>query len=181
MENLRVRRAGFAYRRNYESFLERYKCLCPDTWPKYNGPAKNGVQLLMNHFGYSDREYKLGLTKIFIRFPKTLFQIEDAFQKQKHVLATKIQALYRGYLQKQKYQQIRKSTIIIQAHMRKVLAKRLLARRRWASDTIRRFIKGFITRNGAPNDCNKSVQTMLKSTIALIVVHYFTVFDSSEG
>lgn len=25
MENLRVRRAGFAYRRTYEAFLERYK------------------------------------------------------------------------------------------------------------------------------------------------------------
>lgn len=27
MENLRVRRAGFAYRRTYETFLQRYKCL----------------------------------------------------------------------------------------------------------------------------------------------------------
>ena len=114
MENLRVRRAGFAYRRNYEAFLERYKCLCPSTWPQFRGPAKEGVLVLMNHFKYDEREYKLGLSKIFIRFPKTLFQIEDAFQKQKHVLATKIQALFRQYRQRKIYKQILKSTILIQ-------------------------------------------------------------------
>ena len=35
MENLRIRRAGFAYRRKYTEFLDRYKCLCPQTWPNY--------------------------------------------------------------------------------------------------------------------------------------------------
>lgn len=44
MENLRVRRAGFAYRRTYEMFLERYKSLCPQTWPSYTGSAKEGVR-----------------------------------------------------------------------------------------------------------------------------------------
>ena len=157
MENLRVRRAGFAYRRDYESFLERYKCLCPATWPHYRGSAKEGVQVLLNHFGFGDREYKLGLTKIFIRFPKTLFQIEDAFQREKHVLATKIQSLFRGYRQRQIYKQIRKSAILIQAHVRKVLAIRLLKKRSWAAVVVRNFIKGFMTRNEAPNEHNRLV------------------------
>ena len=160
MENLRVRRAGFAYRRNYKVFLERYKCLCPATWPTYKEPAKDSVQLLMKHFGYDSREYKLGLTKIFIRFPKTLFQIEDAFQKRKHVLVAKIQALYKGYRQRKIYFQIRTSVILIQAHIRKVLAKRMLERRRSAVEVIRKFIKGFITRNDAPNPFNKSVNIL---------------------
>lgn len=49
MENLRVRRAGFAYRRGYEYFLARYKSLCPATWPHPQQPAKEAVQLLVNH------------------------------------------------------------------------------------------------------------------------------------
>ena len=49
MENLRVRRAGFAYRRPYETFLDRYKSLCPDTWPHPKGDAKSAVQTLVNH------------------------------------------------------------------------------------------------------------------------------------
>lgn len=49
MENLRVRRAGFAYRRPYEGFLNRYKSLCPETWPHPKGDAKSAVQTLVNH------------------------------------------------------------------------------------------------------------------------------------
>uniref|UniRef100_A0A8C1GTT5 Myosin IHb n=1 Tax=Cyprinus carpio TaxID=7962 RepID=A0A8C1GTT5_CYPCA len=43
MEHLRVRRAGFAYRRRYEVFLKRYKALCPDTWPRWKGTPAEGV------------------------------------------------------------------------------------------------------------------------------------------
>ncbi|KAJ8312315.1 hypothetical protein KUTeg_009688 [Tegillarca granosa] len=70
MENLRVRRAGFAYRRPFEVFLKRYKSLCPATWPKFDGPARDGVELLVKHLNYTDDDYKLGKTKLFIRFPR---------------------------------------------------------------------------------------------------------------
>ncbi|KAF4790565.1 Unconventional myosin-Ih [Turdus rufiventris] len=60
MEHLRVRRAGFAYRRKYELFLQRYKSLCPATWPHWHGPAVEGVERLIKHIGYKPEEYKLG-------------------------------------------------------------------------------------------------------------------------
>lgn len=60
MENLRVRRAGFAYRRPYEVFLQRYKCLSSDTWPHYPGPAKMGVQALICSLKYDQEEYRMG-------------------------------------------------------------------------------------------------------------------------
>ncbi|KAG2458791.1 MYO1C protein, partial [Polypterus senegalus] len=60
MENLRVRRAGFAYRRKYEVFLQRYKSLCPETWPNWNGRLVDGVATLVKHLGYKPEEYKLG-------------------------------------------------------------------------------------------------------------------------
>lgn len=60
MENLRVRRAGFAYRRPYDQFLERYKSLCPKTWPSYPGPSTEGVQVLVNHLKFQDNEYQMG-------------------------------------------------------------------------------------------------------------------------
>uniref|UniRef100_A0A8D0GTP6 MYO1H protein n=1 Tax=Sphenodon punctatus TaxID=8508 RepID=A0A8D0GTP6_SPHPU len=37
--------------------------------------------------GYKPEEYKLGRTKIFIRFPRTLFATEDAFEYRKHLFA----------------------------------------------------------------------------------------------
>lgn len=60
MENLRVRRAGFAYRRPHKHFLQRYKSLCPETWPHYRGSDRQGTQVLVDHLGYAEDEYKLG-------------------------------------------------------------------------------------------------------------------------
>ncbi|XP_061923890.1 unconventional myosin-Ic-like isoform X1 [Entelurus aequoreus] len=147
MENLRVRRAGFAYRRRYEVFLQRYKSLCPETWPNWEGKLSDGVATLVKHLGYKPEDYKLGRSKIFIRFPKTLFSTEEALEVRKHSLATKLQAGWRGYSQKSKYQKLRTSAIDIQAWWRGILARRRARRRRQAADTIRRFIKGFIYRH----------------------------------
>lgn len=37
LENVRVRRAGYAYRQGYRPFLERYRLLSRSTWPRWNG------------------------------------------------------------------------------------------------------------------------------------------------
>ncbi|XP_063150653.1 unconventional myosin-Ic isoform X3 [Candoia aspera] len=147
MENLRVRRAGFAYRRKYEVFLQRYKSLCPDTWPTWDGRPQDGVALLLKHLGFKQEEYKLGRTKIFIRFPKTLFATEAALEIRKQSLATKIQAVWRGFLRRKKFHQMKHSAITIQAWWRGTLGRRKAARKKWAVEIIRRFIKGFIYRN----------------------------------
>nr|XP_034957083.1 unconventional myosin-Ia-like [Zootoca vivipara] len=40
LENVRVRRAGYAYRQLYDPCLERYKMLSKETWPKWKGSAR---------------------------------------------------------------------------------------------------------------------------------------------
>ncbi|KAM4648356.1 unconventional myosin-Ic isoform 3-T4 [Amazona ochrocephala] len=147
MENLRVRRAGFAYRRKYEVFLQRYKSLCPETWPTWDGRPHDGVAVLVKHLGYKQEEYKMGRTKIFIRFPKTLFATEDALEVRKQSLATKMQATWRGFYRRKKFLHMKHSAIAIQSWWRGTLGRRKAAKRKWAVETIRRFIKGFIYRN----------------------------------
>ncbi|POI28772.1 hypothetical protein CIB84_007478, partial [Bambusicola thoracicus] len=147
MENLRVRRAGFAYRRKYEVFLQRYKSLCPETWPTWDGRPHDGVAVLVKHLGYKQEEYKMGRTKIFIRFPKTLFATEDALEVRKQSLATKMQATWRGFYRRKKFLHMKHSAIAIQSWWRGTLGRRKAAKRKWAVQTIRRFIKGFIYRN----------------------------------
>lgn len=156
MENLRVRRAGFAYRRTYEMFLQRYKCLSKQTWPKYNGTAKDGVQILVNELKYDKNEYRMGKTKIFIRSPKTLFDTEDAFQRKKHDLASKIKAVWRGRKQRLAYIEMKRQITVVQSYCRRYLVQIEMKRKRKAVLIIRNFIKGFITRNGPPNELNQS-------------------------
>ncbi|KAG2470339.1 MYO1H protein, partial [Polypterus senegalus] len=147
MEHLRVRRAGFAYRRRYEIFLQRYKPLCPATWPHWHGPPAQGVETLVKYIGYKPEEYKLGRTKIFIRHPRTLFATEDAFEICKNELATKVQAKYKGYKVKGEYQRQKQAAIKIETCWRGVKARKDRKKREWAVKVIKKFIKGFMYRN----------------------------------
>uniref|UniRef100_A0A8C8JHS2 Myosin IHa n=1 Tax=Oncorhynchus tshawytscha TaxID=74940 RepID=A0A8C8JHS2_ONCTS len=129
MEHLRVRRAGFAYRCRYDVFLQRYKPLCPATWPYWRGVAAEGVEVLVQHLGYLPDEYKMGRTKIFIRHPRTLFATEDAFER--HSMTTKIETCWRG-----------------------VQARKAKGRRQWAVKVIKKFIKGYMARGEAKTTDN---------------------------
>uniref|UniRef100_A0A8D2IWB1 Myosin IB n=1 Tax=Varanus komodoensis TaxID=61221 RepID=A0A8D2IWB1_VARKO len=141
LENVRVRRAGYAFRQLYEPCLERYKMLCKQTWPHWRGPARAGVEVLFNELEIPEEEYSLGRSKIFIRNPRTLFKLEDLRKQRLEDLATLIQKIYRGwkcrtrfllmkksqivisawyrrYAQQKKYQQIKSSAIIVQSYIR---------------------------------------------------------------
>nr|XP_020505561.1 unconventional myosin-Ih [Labrus bergylta] len=154
MEHLRVRRAGFAYRRKYEVFLKRYKPLCPATWPHWNGVPADGVEVLVQHLGYFPNEYKMGRTKIFIRHPRTLYATEDAYEKCKHELATKLQAKYKGYRAKGEFKKQKEAATKIETCWRGVQARKEKERRAWAVKVIKKFIKGYMTRGQAKTTDN---------------------------
>uniref|UniRef100_A0A8C2MEZ9 Unconventional myosin-Ib n=1 Tax=Cricetulus griseus TaxID=10029 RepID=A0A8C2MEZ9_CRIGR len=141
LENVRVRRAGYAFRQAYEPCLERYKMLCKQTWPHWKGPARSGVEILFNELEIPTEEYSFGRSKIFIRNPRTLFQLEDLRKQRLEDLATLIQKIYRGwkcrthfllmkksqvviaawcrrYAQQKRYQQIKSSTLVVQSYIR---------------------------------------------------------------
>lgn len=102
--------------------------------------------MLVRHLGYKPEEYKMGRTKIFIRFPKTLFATEDALEVRRQSLATKIQAAWRGSLATE----IPAGEAISHLHpvvVAGTLGRRKAAKRKWAAQTIRRLIRGFILRH----------------------------------
>lgn len=74
MENVRVKRAGYAFRQVYFQFLYRYKMLAGPTWPRWGGKPQEGVKILLEVQGVPQDEYAFGKTKLFIRNPKTVSQ-----------------------------------------------------------------------------------------------------------
>ncbi|XP_069554799.1 unconventional myosin-Ib isoform X2 [Brachyistius frenatus] len=149
MENVRVRRAGYAFRQPYEPCLERYKMLCKKTWPHWRGPAREGVEVLMADLQVPAEEFSYGRSKIFIRNPRTLFSLEERRRQCLQDLATLIQKIYRGwkcrrqflllkksqivvaawyrrYAQQKKYQQIKSATTVVQSYTRGWQARKLL-------------------------------------------------------
>ncbi|XP_016898327.1 unconventional myosin-Ih [Cynoglossus semilaevis] len=154
MEHLRVRRAGFAYRRKYDVFLKRYKPLCPATWPHWRGLPADGVEVLVQHLGYLPNEYKMGRTKIFIRYPRTLYATEDAYERCKHELATRLQAKYKGYKAKGEFKKQKEAATKIETCWRGVQARKEREKRAWAVKVIKQFIKGYLTRGEAKSTDN---------------------------
>ncbi|NXE30588.1 MYO1A protein, partial [Ardeotis kori] len=118
MENVRVRRAGYAFRQLYASFLERYKMLSARTWPRWAGGDREGTEVLLAELAFPAEELAFGHTKIFIRSPCTLFDLERRRQERVAQLATLIQKTFRGWRCRTQYQLMRKSQILISAWFR---------------------------------------------------------------
>uniref|UniRef100_A0A8B9F1W7 Myosin IG n=1 Tax=Amazona collaria TaxID=241587 RepID=A0A8B9F1W7_9PSIT len=77
LENVRVRRAGFAYRQPYHRFLLRYKMTCEYTWPNHlMASDREATQALLEQHGFQD-DVAYGHTKVFIRTPRTLVCLEQ--------------------------------------------------------------------------------------------------------
>uniref|UniRef100_A0A672QAD4 Myosin IEb n=1 Tax=Sinocyclocheilus grahami TaxID=75366 RepID=A0A672QAD4_SINGR len=72
-ENIRVRRAGYAFRRVFKKFLQRYAILTRETWPQWRGDEKQGVLHLLRSVNMDSDQYQLGKTKIFIKAPESVY------------------------------------------------------------------------------------------------------------
>ncbi|XP_050300495.1 unconventional myosin ID isoform X2 [Anthonomus grandis grandis] len=121
LENVRVRRAGFAYRQRYDKFLKRYKMISHYTWPNFrNGSDKDGVQVIINETGFSN-DVKYGRTKIFIRSPKTLFALENARNELIPSIVTLIQKTWKGYKARQLYKRMKALMVMVKAYRLKKL------------------------------------------------------------
>eukprot|EP00463_Aulacantha_scolymantha_P006006 TRINITY_DN7521_c0_g1_i1.p1 TRINITY_DN7521_c0_g1~~TRINITY_DN7521_c0_g1_i1.p1 ORF type:complete len:308 (+),score=26.68 TRINITY_DN7521_c0_g1_i1:705-1628(+) len=74
LENVTVRRAGYAHRIPFLKFLAQYKA-CSKRHIYYSEDPKTATESLLKELGLKD--YALGNTKLFIQSPKTLFRMED--------------------------------------------------------------------------------------------------------
>ncbi|XP_012888429.1 PREDICTED: unconventional myosin-Ig isoform X2 [Dipodomys ordii] len=78
LENVRVRRAGFAFRQPYPRFLLRYKMTCEYTWPNHLlGSDRAAVSALLEQHGLQG-DVAFGHSKLFIRSPRTLVALEQS-------------------------------------------------------------------------------------------------------
>ncbi|XP_012934852.1 unconventional myosin-Id [Aplysia californica] len=126
LENVRVRRAGFAFRMQYERFLQRYKLINSSTWPNFNGQTLDGVKRIIRDQGFED-DVKYGKSKIFIRSPQTLFALETARDAKIPSIVLFLQRLTRGALGRQKAKKVRAIYLIMRRFKRYKLRSYALA------------------------------------------------------
>lgn len=101
-ENVRIRRAGFAYRQAFDKFVDRFFLLSPATSYAgeytWQGSYEDAVKQILKDTSIPKEEWQLGVTKAFIKAPETLFALEHMRDRYWHNMATRIQRMWRAYL-----------------------------------------------------------------------------------
>jgi myosin I len=101
-ENVRIRRAGFAYRQTFDKFVERFALLSPKLSYAgeytYTGDVRSASKIIFKDTSIPEEEYQMGVTKAFIKTPETLFGLEHMRDRYWHNMAVRIQRAWRNYL-----------------------------------------------------------------------------------
>ncbi|KAM7373478.1 hypothetical protein PAMP_008326 [Pampus punctatissimus] len=107
LENVMVRRAGFAYRQPYARFLQRYKMTCEYTWPNHMmATDREAVEAVVTNHGFQD-DVAYGHTKLFVRTPRSLFTLEQERAALIPILVVFLQKVWRGALARMRCCRIR--------------------------------------------------------------------------
>ncbi|CAO3593922.1 unnamed protein product [Absidia cylindrospora] len=139
-ENIRVRRAGFAYRTTFEKFVERFYLLCPTTGYAgdyiWSGDARSGCEEILKHNNIASTDWQMGTSKIFIRRPETIFALEDLRDKYWHNMATRIQRFWRLNKHSIGHLQLRDYGNQLLGHRKERRRFSLVSQRRFAGDYL---------------------------------------------
>ncbi|KAG6813218.1 class II myosin [Tricholoma furcatifolium] len=161
-ENIRVRRAGFAYRNTFEKMVERFYLLSPKTSYAgdytWTGDSKSGCAQILKDCGIPKDEWQMGVTKAFIKNPETLFALETMRDQYWHNMARRIQRAFRNYMRYkhecarriQRFWKNNKEGIAyaqIRDYGHQILAGRK-ERRRFSLLSYRRFMGDYLDVNG---------------------------------
>ncbi|KAF7307172.1 Microfilament motor [Mycena indigotica] len=161
-ENIRVRRAGFAYRNTFEKMVERFYLLSPKTSYAgeyiWHGDPKSGCEQILKDTGIAKDEWQMGVTKAFIKNPETLFALETMRDRYWHNMAGRIQRAFRNYMRYkhecarriQRFWKNNKESLVyaqVRDYGHQILAGRK-ERRRFSLLSYRRFMGDYLDVNG---------------------------------
>ncbi|XP_075995449.1 unconventional myosin-Ig [Genypterus blacodes] len=134
LENVRVRRAGFAFRQLYPRFLQRYKMTCEYTWPNHLMTTdREAVEAIINQHGFQD-DVAYGQTKLFVRTPRSLFTLEQERTALIPIIVLFLQKVWRGALARMRCRRMRAIYAIMGCYKRyKVKAHFWEVERRFAN------------------------------------------------
>jgi len=75
VENVRVRRAGFAYRREFDKFIRRYGIVNKQTM-FWTGDSAQGIRIIMGTVNIEGEQFQMGKTKVFIKAPESVSRLD---------------------------------------------------------------------------------------------------------
>ena len=112
LENVRVRRAGFAFRMEFARFMKQYKMICRETWPHWSGDEASAVRTVLQSTKMTEgSEFQIGTSKVFIRAPQSVFILEDLRERRLNELAILIQKVYKAWKVRKYFLELREKAL----------------------------------------------------------------------
>ncbi|XP_037911056.1 unconventional myosin-Ib isoform X2 [Hermetia illucens] len=112
-------RTGHCFHMTHAKFFQRYKLLNSVTWPHFDrGNIVEGIALIIRNVPLPSAEFTLGTKHVFIRSPRTVYELEEFRKGRLDDLAVLIQKTFRMYMKRKRFLQLRESQIIISSAWR---------------------------------------------------------------
>ena len=167
----------YAFRMAFEEFYDRYKIVSKSTWPnKMADNCREGCLtiVLEQSFGTDSNEFSMGRSKAFIRSPKSLLLLEESRRKASLRWWIKIQATWRGFVQRRRYQQMRNAQITIAAWVRCLMARRAFLKRKAKLLTLLPALRMWAERSFYLDQRRHLPEHAAKTILPLLVNHRST-------
>mmetsp|Transcript_9650 Transcript_9650/g.18159 ORF Transcript_9650/g.18159 Transcript_9650/m.18159 type:complete len:1426 (-) Transcript_9650:410-4687(-) len=143
LECIKLRRAGFAVRVKFEEVTDMFKSVRAVRDASSRGvpqsDKKERCRRLLLHLGVPEDAFLLGKTLCFFKYQETMVTIYSKLDEVKHAMATRIQAVARGHLQRGSYLRACYLLVRMQARARGVIQRHRGRRALLAAHTVQRY------------------------------------------
>ncbi|XP_065371368.1 unconventional myosin-Ib [Calliphora vicina] len=143
-------RQGHCFHMSHAKFFLRYKLLNNKTWPHYlGGSCVEGIAVIIRNLPLPSAEFTIGTKNVFVRSPRTVYELEQFRRGRMNELAVLIQTTFRMYKDRRLYLRMRESQIVIASTWRTWRAReeyrnlRYKRQIKWAVDVISRYYLRF--------------------------------------
>ncbi|XP_058889480.1 unconventional myosin-X-like isoform X1 [Acipenser ruthenus] len=144
LETVKIRRAGFPVRRQFQDFYTRYKMLLKVKGTP--GDDKGKCTVLLKSYDCAKTEWQLGKTKVFLK--EALEQrLEKDREEARRKAGMVIRAHVLRYVARKHYQKVLASAVTIQKNYRAHLWRRLFLRVRSATVVLQKHHRGQLARS----------------------------------
>ena len=139
-----ISRVSFPNRLPHESALYRFSCISSNRQHEFESDDKSAVQMLMkdilNEFDDETEGYAIGKSRIYFKAGALEFLEAKRMQKL-GVLATSVQKIIRGFVQRSAYRRLQATTIFLQSLARRNEAMTALSEACFAVTTISCWVR----------------------------------------
>ncbi|CBY23733.1 unnamed protein product [Oikopleura dioica] len=134
------------------------------TWPSSDKTHQEASKCILEDTKLSVDEYEFGNSKIFIRSPKMIFQLEEIRYKMLESIIAKVQAQWRCHLQRRKYMTMKSAQVTLSAQWKCFTQRRLYLTKQKSALTIQCYFRGMRAR--------KETRKLFKANAAPIIARF---------